>query len=236
MNKSPHRVKRNLLVSLLLLLLAALFFWAMLDFAMPTPALAHRRAAAEYGLDPGRILLSRPVHFQEGASDHDDQWVLSQSKDGYLVSTLARVGPLWTSPMPPMLLIPTAEQPIMYVCPASGFLLNETDSQQPILDAVWEYVTLVVTSDPAVDRVELFQGGTATGGDGKGAEVDWLVENAPSIDCVETTPGSGLWVGQQVVRASYGFGYPTTYIRTYGADGKVLGQLLPDAYLRFDGI
>lgn len=159
--------KLLMILSALLLIFSLLFLWSSTHFAMPTPLLAIKKAAAEQGLASGTWALYRP---SIKSNSNTGGWYFSRRGDTFYIAQPWRDnGPLWSDALGPYPISPLSPRYLDF---------------NPILDALQENfgfvgnddVILVTTPDPAVARVQLVQGDRVA-------------------DCTESAPGSGFWVG-----------------------------------------
>lgn len=218
-------VRLRLALSILLLLGSLLFLWAASGFVMPTPGLAHTKAAAEYGVSPGTPVAHGTIRLSPEAlhPNAGSRWQVNRLGQAFSVSTLDRTGLFFWRTDSFQVLVPGQWEntPVPYCYLALGSLYSQSASLEI---AGTEAITLALTSDPAVARVELTQCWYSPRRDGPDGMAH-LLRSGAVTDCQETAPGSGIWIGRQVW--PQGDGTALTLLRAYDASGALLYEDLP---------
>ena len=207
----------KLLVSAALFLLSLLFLWSALSYPMPTQGLAHTKALREHGMPPGTYAASGRLRWEEGEGQNI-HWYVTRQADGFAVTTPSRSAGLFWESFSFYFLRFTGEQPLPFCYLGTAFLFGVENGHTSTVGT--ENATLVASKDPAVARVELIQGWYNSKTDSGGGPRAWLEQNGAAVDCVETAPGSGLWLGRQVWPDAHGAS--ATLVRAYDAQGTLL--------------
>lgn len=212
----PIRVRAGL--SAFFLLLALLFLWWVLDWAVPSPVLALRLAEREHVFGPGELVAERAITL-ESTSTYigGDRVLVSRSGDQFAVASLERKFWLLWQAESLYVLRPTEEEPLSYSFLAYGFPHGISEE-----DMGSEYLLCICSSDPGIVRVELTMG-LSPGGLSQEEEVDWLRENGTVTDCVSI--GDAVFLGRTLLPRSSGG--TSVRLRGYGADGRLLYDSFP---------
>lgn len=218
MKKRPYLLppRLTLALSILFLLASAYLFWANNSFDMPTAELALRKSAAEHALTY-EDLESYPLSFEheDGTRSDFGSFYFARRADSFYV---AQPKPLanttfWIGHLYPLR-------------PYQDSFLNSMpvfNSEGPDSTYVAEKrAMLVTTPDPAVARMTLTQYTVPLDADVPKEEL--IANYSDTQDCVETAPGSGVWVCYLTVpeypyASSWSF---ETIVRAYAADGKLI--------------
>lgn len=190
--------KCKMILSFFTFLLALLLAWTAFGFAIPTQMLAIKKAEAEYCLPPGAWELYRPS--LDYKSSNTGGWYFSRRGDDfYIVKPYRNNSALWNDTLGPYRMAPLSPYSLGF-----DLIIDATSGITQI--SATENLILVTTPAPHAARVE-------------------LTLNDQTVDCTESAPGSGFWVG--TVRVTNEHNLNAILARAYDADENLIDSTSP---------
>ena len=218
----PIRLRAGL--SALFLALSLLLLWWLSGWAWPTRTLAHRALEREHLFGRGVVVGGGGISLSDEAAHSRSlgtHFLVSERDGRYAVSVLRpKWGLLWRSARdfhwPFQVLAPTEEVPLAY-----SFLASEpvyAVNAGTVRSSGWEYLLLVVSSDPDIVRVEVTMDLVS--------RAEWEQDpdrgllHGVTVSAAETEPGTGLWLAP--VSLDKTGGSTCVSLRGYDAGGDLV--------------